>query len=241
MHAFTGRPRSFSMPSPIRESELLELGAWRGAHWFHHLKHGDLREGPTIDSRGILPAGPVLEVDDGDDRYWRTFEAFDSGTFERLASDTDRPPRPAPVQRPIPTLRATHLGRRQPERVFAGKPTAPIGPLGRGAPMDIKSPQPDVQGAASVIDRLRAKGAEVHKSASGEHLVLTARDGRPAPGVVELFERSMPLIHALVIGGTPLTCAAGVHAEPVEATEILIGGCPACPEHSTFVETGDPA
>jgi hypothetical protein len=236
------RPKSYSQPTPIAAGDLIELGSWRGSRWFSHPRHGDLREGPTVDGFGILPSSLVIEFIDGSDRYWRTFEAFEAGTFETLAADTPRPPRPAKPHRPIDALSLAWLADRHPERIFAAAPRpGPIGPIGRGSPIDIRPGEPPARGAEAIIARLARSGTEVRLAADRRHIVVTAPGGRPGPGVVELVNLAERLLVGHLLGGAPVACEVTAHPTPVPAVTVLLGGALACADCLEFVEMADVA
>jgi broad specificity phosphatase PhoE len=235
--AITGKPQpwerpSFDMPITLSESELEDyLGEARGSSWYRVKRWGgaELAEGQRKDDQAALPDGPVVQTsDEVGRREWRTFAVHEAGTYLRLTTmPLRRPPKPAPAHRPVDLLGFASLADRKPELVIA-PPSGPsmLAPPKRPGPY-IRPPEPPARGAEAILDRLQRAGAEVRLSASGNHLVVMASDGRPRPGVVELVN----LTERLLVGylsGQPAACEVSAHKTSVPAVTAVLGGALAC-------------
>jgi hypothetical protein len=226
------RPR-FEQPMLFDGHRMTLLGTdRRGRYWWSDPKYGELVERGVVDAtREVLPSLPIARVDGADGDLYMSFEVMAPGSFEAAMAIVPRKPKPEPDHRPVDVVAATHLGARVPERITAITPPRvsadpnPLSPV--ATPPIIKPAEEAPRGAAAIIDRLASKKANVSLAADVEHLVVTCEDGRPAAGVVELVEKSAPLIVAW-LQGTPLTCVVSQHAEPVEAVTIAFYDTPWC-------------
>lgn len=232
-----------SMPKVLASKDLEPLGQdlRTGRYWYKHATLGELAERlKPLNSTEHLPDLPMVEEEIDGERAWRVMDLYAPGSFARLAESPVRAPKPPAPHRGIDAIEATFLGAPQPERIFtAATRSAAINPLSpAGTPPVIKAPEPAVRGAEAVMARLRKAGSDVHLSTDGQHVILTAPGGRPAPGVVELFSAAQPLILGY-LRGDPLACSVAAHGKTDNpaAVTLLIGGAPACARHASDPST----
>lgn len=240
IHAEPWKKPELDHPAAIKQSDLEELlGTARGRQWYRTKRWNgaELSERPALlNDRATLPDLPVLQVEKDGRTYWRTFEISPPGTFAGLDRVfVRRAPTLPKAHRPVDLLGLAWLAERQPERIFApvtggaGGEAAVLGAALRkgGVRPDIRPAQPPARGAEAILERLRGAKAEVRLSASGDRLVVTASDGRPQAGVVELVN----MAERLLIGylrGAPVPCEVTNHKTPVPAVTIVLGGAAAC-------------
>jgi hypothetical protein len=209
---------SFDMPALTNPADLKPLGTDRmGRKWFSHKKYGEMVETAELEaSWQPIPNSVIVEV--GRDLF-RTFAPpVAPGTYDRLMNAAIRVPRPPAAHRPVDAIGLLFLGRARPERVAASMKT-----------IDIRPAEGPVRGAAQILDRLKRAGATVRLATDKLALVVTTSGGHLGPGVLELVDRTAPLLVAH-LNGSPLACTVSKHKTPALATTYALGGAPWCGE-----------
>lgn len=191
--------------------------------------------GRVFEALDPLPPGPILRRPD---RRYAELVEHRSGTFEALRAEP-KPPKPPKPHRPADALALLTVLARTTEHVVARAPSTAGGTLVRPRRPEERGPyiRPaagPIRGPEAILAALAKRGVLVGLNADRTALVVTGPGGRVTLDPRAVIEAAGPLLLAY-LKGSPLHCTVTVHAEPVDAVTIALGGSPWCGECSPEV------